>query len=89
MSKKKKIEKESVKETKKKIESFNLKVCSVSKAIQLASKLMGEKKNFEIFFVDKKDESTHILSHNFDPPEFMTDEWGTKWKRVYTEGINI
>lgn len=63
--------------------SYDLKVCSVTKALTLASDLMGKKENFKIRFVNKKDESCHELEHSCEPAQFMTDDEGKKWKRVY------
>lgn len=62
---------------------FDLKVCSVTKALSVASEFMCKNKNFKITFVNKKDESTHIIEHTCHPIEYKVDENGQRWKKVY------
>lgn len=66
------------------VETYDLGVCSVSKAVDAAQRLMGQNKPFQIQFVKRQDEYCHILEHMVDEPEFMTDKDGKKWKRVYS-----
>lgn len=66
-----------------KINQYNLKECSITKALTVASKLMQNNENFKVTFVNKKDESTHFLEHTCDVVEIKIDEDGKKWKRVY------
>jgi len=62
---------------------YDLKVCSITKALTLCSELMGKNENFTIKFVKKQDETNHFIEHTCEPAEFKTDEDGKKWKRVY------
>jgi hypothetical protein len=66
------------------VAQLDLGVCSVSKAVDVAQRLMGQNLPFQIHFVKRQDEHCHILEHTVDQPEFMTDANGKKWKRVYS-----
>jgi hypothetical protein len=62
---------------------FDLKVCSVTKALSVASEWICKNKDFKITFVNKKDESTHVIEHSCHPMEYKIDDHGQKWKKVY------
>lgn len=67
----------------KKDNNFDLKVCSVTKALSIASEFICKNEDFRIVFVNKKDECTHIIEHSCSPLEIIIDDSGQKWKRVY------